>query len=72
MIEKANEADPTYKHAWLSKGFMLTSLGKKEEAITALNRVKELDPGGSLASAADNFLLEIEMSPDTQISGGSD
>ena len=58
-INSATEADPTYKHAWLSKGFIMTSYGHNEEAVMALNKVKELDPGGALAQEADKFLQKI-------------
>ena len=70
-INRAIAADPVYKHAWLSKGFMLSSLGRHDEAITTLNKVKELDAGGPLAKAADDFLREMEGSLD-QGTVGSD
>jgi hypothetical protein len=48
--------DPGFTHAWLSKGFVLTSEGRYQEAIAPLNKVKEIDTSGVLALQADKFL----------------
>ena len=58
-FEKANSVDPAYVHAWLSRGFVLVSEGRYDEAIAPLNKVKELDTVGGLAAAADEFLAKI-------------
>ena len=49
---------PGFTQAWLSKGFVLTSEGRYQEAIAPLNRVKELDSTGVLAQQADKYLAE--------------
>lgn len=59
-VVRATDADPTYKNAWLSKGFILLSLERYPEAIAPLNKVKELDPGGKLAQTADKFLEMVD------------
>ena len=59
-VTAATEADPAFKHAWLSKGFILLSMGRLDEAVAPLNKVKELDPAGPLAETADDFLEKIE------------
>lgn len=58
---KAVEADPVYKHGWLTKGFILMTLGRLDEAAESLKKVKELDLGGRLAEEAGNFLTQIEL-----------
>lgn len=55
-FDKAIAIDPDFIHAWLSKGFVLVSEGRYQEAIAPLNRVKELDNNGPLAQQADEFL----------------
>ena len=60
-VNKAVKADPTYKHGWLTKGFLLMTLGRLDEAVEPLKNVKELDLGGRLAEEADNFLGQIEL-----------
>ena len=55
-FDRAVAIAPQYTHAWLSKGYVLVSLGRYQEAIIPLNKVKELDPGGNLAVEADKFL----------------
>ena len=55
-FDKAIAIDPKFANPWLSKGFVLTSEGRYQEAVAPLNKVKQLDPGGQLALAADNFL----------------
>lgn len=60
-VTKALEADPVYKHGWLTKGFLLMTSGKLDEAAVAFKKVKELDLGGRLAEEADNFLTQIEL-----------
>lgn len=61
-FEKATDADSSYVYSWLSKGFVLMSLGRYEEAELALNKVQELDPLGKLGEEADNFLAQIGAS----------
>jgi len=58
-VKKAVKVNPEYKYAWLSMGFMLTSLERYDEALPALTRVKELDAGGPLAEEAENFMKRI-------------
>ena len=55
-FDKAIAIDPGFIHAWLSKGFVLTSEGRYEEARIPLNKVKEIDTSGVLAAQADEFL----------------
>ena len=55
-FDRAIAIDPGYKHAWLSKGYVLTSERRYAEAVTPLNKVKELDGMGPLAQQADKFL----------------
>lgn len=59
-VTAATEADPSFKHAWLSKGFILLSMGRLDEAVAPLHKVKELDPAGPLSKTADGFLETIE------------
>ena len=54
-FEAAIDADGEYVHAWLSKGFVLMSQERYQEAVAPLNRVKELDGTGRLAAEADRF-----------------
>ncbi|MDT8318464.1 MAG: tetratricopeptide repeat protein [bacterium] len=63
-VTKAVEADPVYKHGWLTKGFILMTLGRLDEAAVSLKKVKELDLGGRLAEEADNFLNQIDSAKD--------
>ena len=60
-VNKSIEVDAEYKYSWLSKGYMLTSLGRYDEAVPALKMVKKLDPGGPLAQEADKFLQRINL-----------
>ena len=63
-FDKAIALDPGFTHAWLSKGFVLISEGRYQEAVTPLNKVKELDSTGVLALQADKFLQVVaENSP---------
>ena len=55
-FDRAIAIDPGYTHAWLSKGFVLVSQGRYQDAIGPLNKVKELDTTGQLAAEADKFL----------------
>jgi len=57
-FDMAIAIEPRFAHAWLSKGFVLVSEGRYQEAITPLNKVKELDTTGRLAEAADEFLAK--------------
>ena len=66
-LESANkgiEADPLYKNTWLTKGFILMSLGKLDEAIEPLTKVKEMDFGGRIGQEAENFLNQIQLQKD--------
>ena len=54
-FDRANVVNPGYVHAWLSKGFVLVSEGRHQEAIVPLNKVKELDIKGGLVPEADKF-----------------
>ena len=63
-FDKAIALKPDLTHAWLSKGFVLISVDRYQEAVAPLNKVKELDTTGVLALQADKFLAMItEMSP---------
>jgi len=63
-FDKAIALQPDFTHAWLSKGFVLVSENRFQEAIVPLNKVKELDTTGVLALQADKFLTMIsEMNP---------
>lgn len=63
-FDKAIAIDPGFTHAWLSKGFVLISEGRYQEAVTPLNKVKEIDTSGVLALQADKFLAIVaENSP---------
>jgi tetratricopeptide (TPR) repeat protein len=57
-FDQAIAIDPGYAHVWLSKGFVLTSAGRYEEATGPLNKVKELDTTGRLSRTADEFLAK--------------
>ena len=58
-FDKAIALDPGFTHAWLSKGFVLISEGRYQEAVAPLNKVKELDTTGVLALQADKFLVIV-------------
>jgi tetratricopeptide (TPR) repeat protein len=58
-FDKAIAIDPAYKHAWLSKGYVLISSNRYQEAVAPLNKVKELDGTGPLAVQADKFLAMV-------------
>ncbi|TNG01857.1 MAG: tetratricopeptide repeat protein [Gammaproteobacteria bacterium] len=60
-LAKATSGVPDYKNAWLSTGFILTSLGRYDEAVTPLKKARELDPNGTIGMEADNFLKRIEQ-----------
>ncbi len=60
-LDKAIQADPLYKHAYLSKGFILFSMGRHDEATAPFTKLKELDGGGQLGREADRFLLQIQQ-----------
>jgi tetratricopeptide (TPR) repeat protein len=63
-FDKAIALDPAFTHAWLIKGFVLTSEGRYQEAVAPLNKVKEIDTSGVLALQADKFLaVGAENSP---------
>jgi len=58
---KGIEADPLYKNTWLTKGFILMSIGKYDEAVEPLTRVKEMDLGGTVGQEAEKFLEQIKL-----------
>lgn len=58
-FDRAVAMAPEYTHAWLSKGYVLVSLGRYQEAIIPLNKVKELEPTSHLAAEADKFLMLV-------------
>jgi tetratricopeptide (TPR) repeat protein len=58
-FDRAIAIDPGYIHAWLSKGYVLLSEGRYQEAIVPLNKVKELDTTGTLTLQADKFLAIV-------------
>ncbi|MBE9536232.1 MAG: tetratricopeptide repeat protein [Proteobacteria bacterium] len=60
-VEKAIAVDAVYNHAWLTKGFILMSLKRYDEAQPVLEKVQELDPLGSLGAEAENFLNQIKV-----------
>jgi len=60
-FDMAIAIEPRFAHAWLSKGFVLVAEGRNQEAITPLNKVKELDTTGRLAEAADEFLVKARQ-----------
>jgi tetratricopeptide (TPR) repeat protein len=63
-LDKAIAINPDYPNTWLSKGFILTSEGRYQEAIAPLNKVKELDTVGNLTIEADKFLaMAAENTP---------
>src|ERR1041384_2565046 len=49
---------PTYLSAWVSLGRVLRELGKNEEAIEALSKALQVDPGNGVAARilADAYL----------------
>jgi len=55
-FDRAVAIEPGYTHAWLSKGYVLISQGRYDEAAFPLNKVKALDSTGHLAAEADKFL----------------
>lgn len=57
-FDKAIAIDPEYVRVWLSKGYVLFSVGRYEESIPVLNKVKELDTTGGLAAEADKFIVK--------------
>ncbi|MDH3974256.1 MAG: tetratricopeptide repeat protein [Deltaproteobacteria bacterium] len=63
-LESSNngiKADPLYKNTWLTKGFILMSVGKFDEAVEPLTKAKELDFGGAIGQEAENFLNQIKL-----------
>jgi tetratricopeptide (TPR) repeat protein len=63
-LDKAIAINPDYPNTWLSKGFILISEGRYQEAIAPLNKVKELDTVGNLTIEADKFLaMAAENTP---------
>ena len=69
-LDKSIAANPDYKYALLSKGFILVSIGRYSDAEVPLRKVKELDPDGKISVEADKFLKKIEEYRATQPGGG--
>ncbi len=58
-LDKSIAANPDYKFARLSKGFILLSLGRYEEAEIPLRKAQELDPNGGVGAEAGRMLSRI-------------
>lgn len=59
-LDESTAANPDYKFARLSKGFILLSLGRYEEAETPLRKAQELDPNGGVGAEAGRMLKRVE------------
>lgn len=57
-FDKAIALEPAYPNPWLSKGFVLVSVGRYQEAVSPLYKVKELDTTGRLTQAAEEYLAK--------------
>jgi len=55
-FDKAIAIEPGYAHVWLSKGFVLVSESRYQEAIPVLHKVNEVDATGNLVAEADRFI----------------
>lgn len=69
-LDKAVAVNPDYKYAWLSKGFVLVSIGRFQDAEAPLRRAKELDPNGNIGAEAEKFLQKIEQHKATRPPAG--
>ncbi len=55
-LRKGTEAVPTYQRIWLSYGYVLASLDRKEEAKLAFNKAVELAPGSIVGQEAKRLI----------------
>jgi len=60
-LDKSAAANPSYKFARLSKGYILLSLGRYEEAEAPLRKAQELDPNGGVGEEAGRMLMRVEQ-----------
>jgi len=58
-LDRSAAANPSYKFARLSKGYILLSLGRYEEAEAPLRKAQELDPNGSVGAEASRMLEKV-------------
>ncbi len=59
-LDRSAAAKPDYKFARLSKGYVLLSLGRYEEAEAPLRKAQELDPNGGIGEEAGRMLMQVE------------
>jgi len=59
-LDKSAAANPNYKFARLSKGYILLSLGRYDEAEAPLRKAQELDPNGGVGEEAGKMLMQVE------------
>jgi len=52
-------ADPNHQRIWLTRGFILSQTGRSGEAVSALEKVVELDATTPIADSARKMLSEI-------------
>ncbi len=60
-LERSISANLDYKYARLSKGFILLSLGRHEEAEAPLRKALALDPNGNIGAEAGRMLGRVEV-----------
>ncbi len=60
VLDRSIAANPDYKFARLSKGFILLSLGRYEEAEAPLRKAQALDPNGNIGAEASRMLGKVE------------
>ncbi len=58
-LEQSIAANPDYKFARLSKGFILLSLGRYQEAEAPLRKAQALDPDGNVGAEAGRMLERV-------------
>ncbi len=59
-LDRSATAKPDYKFARLSKGYILLSLGRYDEAEAPLRKAQELDPNGGVGKEAGRMLMQVE------------
>jgi len=59
-LDRSTAANPSYKFARLSKGYILLSQGRYEEAEAPLRKAQELDPNGGVGAEATRMLQKVE------------
>jgi len=59
-LDRSAAANPNYKFARLSKGYVLLSLGRYDEAEAPLRKAQELDPNGGVGKEAGRMLMQVE------------